>query len=158
MVQVLGPTRRYFLFDSFEGPSAAQEDVDGTAAIVWQSKTDSPTYYNNCGAPEESHGRDEAVGCDFIIRWSRDGSTKPCRASHLRPKSQYCASTATGTISTRVCLENLYPHVGRAASSSSTITTNWEGCARAVQMNFSPDRIDESRSEIAGSSTIAPPT
>jgi hypothetical protein len=52
IADVLGCSRRYHLFDSFQGLPPAKE-VDGTAALAWQSNTTSPTYRNNCTASEE---------------------------------------------------------------------------------------------------------
>ena len=44
MAAVLGPGRQYFLFDSFEGLPPAREDVDGAAAVAYQTNTESPNY------------------------------------------------------------------------------------------------------------------
>src|ERR1700736_2432942 len=47
LADVLGPDREYFLFDSFEGLPPAEE-IDGPAALLWQSNTQSPEYHDNC--------------------------------------------------------------------------------------------------------------
>src|SRR5262245_50557524 len=52
IAEVLGPTRQYFLFDSFEGLPPAKE-VDGPAARVWQANVDNPGFYDNCKASLE---------------------------------------------------------------------------------------------------------
>src|ERR1051325_7672468 len=39
------------LFDSFEGLPPAKE-IDGEAALAWQSNTTAPNYYDNCTADE----------------------------------------------------------------------------------------------------------
>src|SRR4051812_14894349 len=49
---VLGPDRKYFLFDSFEGLPPAR-DIDGQAAIDYQSNVNAPEYYDNCSAGPE---------------------------------------------------------------------------------------------------------
>src|SRR4249919_589472 len=47
--EILGPARRYWLFDSFEGlPPAKQRD--GKDALKWQSQKDGEYYYDNCSA------------------------------------------------------------------------------------------------------------
>src|SRR4051794_27468933 len=51
LAEVLGPEREYFLFDSFQGLPPALP-IDGVAAIAWQSDTESPSFHNNCAAPE----------------------------------------------------------------------------------------------------------
>src|SRR5688572_18590223 len=40
------------LFDSFEGLPAARE-IDGKAAIKWQSDTTSPNYHDNCSVGQQ---------------------------------------------------------------------------------------------------------
>ncbi|MGH6680305.1 MAG: TylF/MycF/NovP-related O-methyltransferase, partial [Bradyrhizobium sp.] len=52
LVDILGPQRHYFLFDSFEGLPAAKA-IDGPAALAWQSRTDSPEYWDNCSAERD---------------------------------------------------------------------------------------------------------
>lgn len=52
LASVLGSEREYFLFDSFEGLPAAKE-IDGPAALRWQSRTDDPGYLDNCRASRE---------------------------------------------------------------------------------------------------------
>ena len=132
MVQVLGPDRRYFLFDSFEGLPPADEDVDGTAAIVWQSKTDSPTYYNNCGAPEEEATAamklSGATSYSLVKGWFNETIprfTPPSEIAVLRLDGDWYEST-------RVCLEKLYPHVAPGGIVIIDDYYNWDGCARAV--------------------------
>jgi O-methyltransferase len=44
LVSMLGGKREYFLFDSFEGLPKARE-IDGRAALEWQSNTQSPAYH-----------------------------------------------------------------------------------------------------------------
>jgi len=52
IADVLGSSRRYYLFDSFEGLPAAQE-IDGAGALAWQTDKSAPSYFNNCTASEE---------------------------------------------------------------------------------------------------------
>jgi len=49
MACLLGDKRDYVLFDSFSGLPDVQ-DIDGPAAVAWQSNTESKTYHNNCTA------------------------------------------------------------------------------------------------------------
>src|SRR5688572_18533132 len=46
MAEVLGNSREYILFDSFEGLPKAKE-IDGPSALAWQSNTTHPGYYDN---------------------------------------------------------------------------------------------------------------
>ena len=111
MVQVLGANREYFLFDSFEGLPPAREDLDGASAVAWQSDTKSAAYYNNCSAGEEEAAAamrlSGASSFSLIKGWFNDtvpGFTPPCKIAVLRLDGDWYDST-------RVCLENLYPHV-----------------------------------------------
>ena len=52
IAEVLGASRDYFLFDSFEGLPPAREELDGVSAVAWQKDSRSPAHYNNCTAAE----------------------------------------------------------------------------------------------------------
>ena len=51
LADILGGSRHYHLFDSFEGLPPAKE-IDGEAALAWQRNTSSPIYHDNCRASE----------------------------------------------------------------------------------------------------------
>src|SRR5512139_842920 len=51
MIEIGGPDREYWFFDSFQGLPPAEE-IDGAAAIAWQSGKDLQDYYNNCTASQ----------------------------------------------------------------------------------------------------------
>ena len=53
---IVGDEKEYLLFDSFEGLPPAKE-IDCDRAIEWQADTNSPGYYDNCTASEESAHR-----------------------------------------------------------------------------------------------------
>ena len=104
----------------------------GTAAIVWQSKTDSPTYYNNCGAPEEEAAAamklSGATSYSLVKGWFNETIprfTPPSEIAVLRLDGDWYDST-------RVCLENLYQHVAPGGIVIVDDYYNWDGCARAV--------------------------
>jgi O-methyltransferase len=52
MAEALGPDRRYYLFDSFEGLPEAKP-IDGPAALQWQTDKNGATYHDNCRAEQE---------------------------------------------------------------------------------------------------------
>jgi O-methyltransferase len=132
MAEVLGPNRRYFLFDSFEGLPPAREDLDGASAIAWQRNTKSPIYYNNCTAAEEEAAAamklSGATSFSLVKGWFNEtlpGFAPPCDIAVLRLDGDWYDST-------RVCLENLYPHVAPGGIVIIDDYYNWDGCARAV--------------------------
>ncbi len=132
MAEVLGAKRQYILFDSFEGLPPAREDLDGTAAVAWQSNSKSPTYYNNCTAAEEEAAAamklSGATSFSLVKGWFNEtlpGFNLPCEIAILRLDGDWYDST-------RVCLEKLYPHVAPGGIVIIDDYYNWDGCARAV--------------------------
>lgn len=132
IAEVLGADRHYFLFDSFEGLPQAREELDGAAAIAWQSDTKSPTYYNNCSAAEEEARAamklSGASSFSLVKGWFNETTPHfalPCEVAVLRLDGDWYDST-------RVCLENLYSHVAPGGIVIIDDYYNWDGCARAV--------------------------
>ncbi len=132
MAEVLGADRRYFLFDSFEGLPAAREDLDGASAVAWQKNSRSPAYYNNCTAAEEEAAAamklSGATSFSLVKGWFNETIPRfapPCRIAVLRLDGDWYDST-------RVCLENLYPHVAPGGVVIIDDYYIWDGCARAV--------------------------
>lgn len=131
LADVLGPDRKYHLFDSFEGLPLAREELDGQAAVVWQQDTTSPSYYDNCSADEayaralfESSGYD----AEFHRGWFDDTIPKyqPERPiSVLRLDGDWYDSTMT-------CLRGLVPHLAPKALILVDDYFDWDGCARAL--------------------------
>jgi O-methyltransferase len=132
MAEVLGADRQYFLFDSFEGLPPARENLDGAAAVAWQSNTKSPTYYNNCSAEEAEAGAamklSGATSFSLIKGWFNETLPRfdpPSGIAVLRLDGDWYDST-------RACLENLYPHVAPGGLVIVDDYYSWDGCARAV--------------------------
>jgi hypothetical protein len=132
MAEVLGLDRQYFLFDSFEGMPPACEDLDGAAAIAWQSNTSGPIYRNNNFAAQQEAAAamklSGATSYSLVKGWFNEtvpGFDLPCEIAILRLDGDWYDST-------RVCLENLYPHVAPGGIVIVDDYYNWEGCARAV--------------------------
>jgi O-methyltransferase len=132
IAELLGPGRQYFLFDSFEGLPPAREDLDGSWVVAWQRDTTSPIYYNNCAAQQEEAEAamklSGAPSVSFIKGWFDQTLPRfapPCEIAILRLDGDLYEST-------RVCLENLYPHVAPGGIVIIDDYSNWNGCARAV--------------------------
>jgi O-methyltransferase len=133
MAEVLGASRQYILFDSFEGMPTVRKDLDGAWATAWQSDTKGPSYHNNNTAAEEeaaaSMKLSGATSFSLVKGWFEETVPRfqpPCEIAILRLDGDLYDST-------RVCLENLYPHV----TPGGLIIVDdyyggWDGCARAV--------------------------
>lgn len=140
LAEMLGPERKYHLFDSFEGLPPAKEDVDGSDAIAWQQGTTGRPFHNNCSA-DERYARElfEGTGYDveFHRGWFEDTIPKyqPERPiSVLRLDGDWYDSTMT-------CLRGLMPYLAPKALILVDDYFHWEGCARALH-----DYLSETRS------------
>lgn len=132
MADVLGADRQYFLFDSFEGMPPASEELDGAAAIAWQSNPTGPIYRNNNIAPQEEATAamklSAATSFSMVKGWFNETTPR------FEPPSEIAVLRLDGDWydSTKVCLENLYPHVAPGGIVIVDDYYNWDGCARAV--------------------------
>jgi O-methyltransferase len=132
MSQVLGTARNYFLFDSFEGLPPAREELDGAAAVAWQTDSTSLIHYDNCRAAEEEAAAamklSGTTSFSLVKGWFKD--TIP----RFAPQSEIAVLRLDGDWydSTRVCLEALYPHVAPGGIVIIDDYYTWDGCARAV--------------------------
>lgn len=127
---VLGNSRKYWLFDSFEGLPPARE-IDGIAALEWQSDTQGRNYYDNCSA-EEGFARQamRLSGCDdveFVKGWFKDTvhQAPVSRIALLRLDGDWYDSTIT-------CLEAFYSRVANGGVTIIDDYYQWDGCSRAV--------------------------
>ena len=131
IADVLGSGRRYYLFDSFEGLPPAQE-VDGAAALAWQSNTTSPDYYDNCTASEEEArgvmSRSAAKDYQIIKGWFEDTLPK----MKLQEPVALLRLDADWYESTKCILDNF----GSCVAPGGMILVDdyylWEGCTQAV--------------------------
>jgi O-methyltransferase len=131
MAEVLGPSRDYFLFDSFEGLPPATE-LDGERAKEWQADTTSETYYDNCRAPidfAERAMRMAGVPRFHLVKgWFEQtlpGFVPPAPIAILRIDGDWYDSTMTA-------LDSLFKHL---APNGIVIVDDyyaWDGCSRAV--------------------------
>jgi hypothetical protein len=128
---VLGPNRKYYLFDSFEGLPPAQE-IDGLSAIEWQQNRESITYYDNCRAAKETATEAmnlaKAPHFELVAGWFHE--TIPTYRhgepiALLRLDADWYDSTMT-------CLENLYDRVAPGGVIIIDDYHTWDGCSRAV--------------------------
>lgn len=131
IASLLGPSRTYYLFDSFEGLPPAQA-IDGSKAIQWQQATDSSAYYDNCSAGEEfAHRAMRQAGArdvHLVKGWFSDtvpGFTPSAPIAVLRLDGDWYESTMT-------CLEGLYDKVAPGGLVILDDYYSWDGCSRAT--------------------------
>jgi hypothetical protein len=128
---LLGPGRRYFLFDSFVGLPPAK-GIDGDEALKWQSANESSGYYDNCCAPPEFAKQAMMIAqvpsFQLIEGWFSDTLPKftpPEPIALLRLDGDWYESTTT-------CLEHLYSHVTHGGIVILDDYHTWDGCTRAL--------------------------
>lgn len=149
MAEVLGRSRDYFLFDSFEGLPPAGE-LDGDAAKRWQEDVDSETYYDNCRAAidfAERAMRKSGVPRYHLVKgWFEEtlpAFVPPEPIAILRVDGDWYESTLT-------VLESLWKYL---APNGIVIVDDyyaWDGCSRAVHDFLSRHRSTARISEQHG--------
>jgi O-methyltransferase len=151
IAKLLGPSRKYYLFDSFEGLPPAQE-IDGQAAIKWQNAKSGNKYYDNCKAEEkfarEAMKRAGVENIDLIkgfFERTVPGFIPDQPIAILRLDGDWYESTMT-------CLKHLYPYVAEGGVIMLDDYYTWDGCSRAVHDFLSStgsiDRLEKSGSHL----------
>ena len=131
MADVLGPGRRYLLFDSFLGLPPAQK-IDGAAALAWQSDKTGPAYNNNCTASEDdakaAMSMSPATDYRIVKGWFSD--TLP--TAKMSEPIAVLRLDADWYDSTKCVLDNLACHVAPGGMIIVDDYHTWEGCTVAV--------------------------
>ena len=143
VASILGPSRRYYLCDSFEGLPPVKP-IDGAAAARWQQDTTSPHYHDNCRAGEEYAIQAMAlagIGSPTLVKGWFDQSLPSLRLEQpialLRLDGDWYDSTMA-------CLQSLYDHVSPGGLIIIDDYYTWDGCSRAVH-DFLSRRSSEDR-------------
>ena len=144
IASIFGLKRSYYLFDSFEGLPAAAE-IDGIAAIKWQSEKDSPLYFDNCKAEMEFAEKAMALSLSstekvfYVKGWFNETLTTENfneNISLLRLDADWYESTMT-------CLEFFFPKVVPGGLIIIDDYHMWEGCSKAVHDYLSRNNCTE---------------
>ena len=146
IADMLGSSRSYFLFDSFEGLPEAVE-IDGLAALAWQKDKDGPNYFDNCTASAETAAKAMSLSgakqYQLIKGWFRNtlpSFVPPEPIALLRLDADWYDSTMA-------CLENLHPHMAPDGIILVDDYYTWDGCSKAVHSflakEVSPARITQ---------------
>lgn len=131
MAEVLGTSRRYYLFDSFEGLPKAKE-IDGREALQWQKDKSAPNYFDNCKAEiefaQKAMSLSKADEVEIVKGWFNE--TLPSARigepiAILRLDGDWYGSTMD-------CMENLYPKVAPGGLVLMDDYYFWDGFAKAI--------------------------
>lgn len=140
--EILGPDKKYFLFDSFEGLPPAKEN-DGEKAKNWQGDTKSPTYFDNCSTDikysQEAMRLSGVKQYEVIKGWFSD--TLP----HFNSSQPIAILRIDGDWydSTMQCLENLYKYVNDGGLIIIDDYYTWDGCTKAVHDFLSKNQLTD---------------
>jgi len=139
---LLGPHRKYILFDSFEGLPDAKE-IDGKSAILWQSDKSSAGYHDNCTASEESAKEAMklagASNVSIIKGWFNETLWKTSPQEEiaiLRMDADWYDSTIE-------ILNALFPKVKKGGLIIIDDYYTWDGCSKAVHDYLSTNKREE---------------
>jgi len=131
IASMLGPARRYFLYDSFDGLPPAKA-IDGQKALEWQKNTQSPNYHDNCSAPPEFARRAMtlagATSFELVQGWFHEtlpGKQIDGPIALLRLDGDWYESTM-------ICLEHLFDQVTPGGLVILDDYYAWDGCSRAL--------------------------
>ncbi len=130
IADLLGPSRSYHLYDSFEGLPEVQE-IDGKKAKEWQSDTESEDYFDNCTADikdaEAAMALSKAPNVSINKGWFSD--TLPHYdggpIAILRLDGDWYESTMQ-------CFDYLFEHVVEGGVVILDDYYHWSGCSRAL--------------------------
>lgn len=142
MAEVLGGSRHYFLFDSFEGLPPAQE-VDGAAALKWQADKNSPYYFDNCSAEEGFAERAMKLSGVIQYRLVKGWFSETLPGYRFDHKIMVLRLDADWYDSTMICLNTLFPQVTHGGLIIIDDYYTWDGCSRAVHDFLSLNKRSE---------------
>ncbi len=132
--------KNYYLFDSYEGLPEAKE-IDGEAAIEWQSSSEAQNFYDNCAASVEDAAQAMKLSGakNFKINKGWFNETLP----HFESKEPIAILRLDGDWyeSTMDCLVNLYPKVADGGIIIIDDYYTWDGCSRAIHDYFSKNNL-----------------
>lgn len=154
MANLLGPQKKYYLFDSFEGLPDAKP-IDGIAAEHWQANKKSPGYFDNCKAEIDyaqkamqlSNTTKEKVV--FIKGWFNETLVE----RNFNDKISLLRLDADWYDSTMTCLEFFFPKIVPGGMIIIDDYHTWEGCTKALHdylsKNARPEAIQQFENKIA---------
>lgn len=140
MTEVLGSSRTYYLFDSFEGLPDAKE-IDGKAALEWQKDKNALNYFNNCTAEIEfarkAMSLSKADKVEIVKGWFNE--TLP--SAKINEPIAVLRLDGDWYDSTMDCMENLYPKVVEGGLILMDDYYFWDGFSKAIHDYLSKNKL-----------------
>lgn len=142
MAELLGSSRQYYLFDSFEGLPEAKE-IDGQSAKEWQENKDGPWYFDNCSADikyaEECMKKAGIDSYKIVKGWFSETLSN----YEIKEGIAVLRIDADWYDSTIECFENFFPKVKKGGLILLDDYYTWDGCSRAVHDYLSKNQRTE---------------
>lgn len=140
--RIFGDSRKYILFDSFEGLPDAQE-IDGKSAINWQANKEAPDYFDNCFAEKdwvmEALNLSKISNYELVEGWFN----KTIPGYSFDDKIAILHLDGDWYDSTKICLDYLFPKVNTGGLILIDDYLIWDGCSRAVHDFLSENKRPE---------------
>ncbi len=142
IAEVLGPDRNYFLFDSYEGlPDATEKD--GKSAFDYQQNTNSPGYYNNCTASQQSAIDAMKLSGAKNVKITKGWFNETLPKQKFENGIAILRMDADWYDSTMDILTNFFPQMNKGGVIIIDDYYHWEGCTRAVHDYLSRHQCTE---------------
>lgn len=130
IAEILSEEKKIHLFDSFEGLPKAKE-IDGVAALKWQSNTEDPMYCENCKA-EKKFAEEAMLLSGRSNVEIHEGWFDQTLPEFTKSPISILRLDADWYDSTIVCLDQLFPHVVKGGIIIIDDYYTWDGCSKAV--------------------------
>ena len=144
LADLLGEKRNYHLFDSFQGLPQAQE-IDGKAALQWQSDTNGKMYHDNCYAPQEYAEKAMSISRAKSYTLHKGWFEETLGDVDIKEGIALLRLDADWYKSTKICLDTLFQHVNKDGLVILDDYYTWDGCSKALHdflsYNSRPERI-----------------
>ncbi len=143
LIEVGGPSRKYYFFDSFEG-LPPPEDIDGKAAKDYQVNTDAPEYANNCSATlDEFKSTIALTKCPPENIEIRKGFFEQSFQTFTAPPVAVLRLDGDWYSSTMACLVKFWDAVLPGGLILIDDYYHWEGCTKAVHEFLTVSKASE---------------
>lgn len=131
IADLLGDSRKYYLYDSFEGLPPVKE-IDGKSAPKWQSDPTTPLYFDNCRANKEFAEKAMQLSGATKVFLVPGWYEKTLKLFNSAVEIAILRLDSDWYDSTMLCLENLYKNVVEGGLIIIDDYYVWDGCSRAV--------------------------
>ena len=142
LVEVGGPKRQYYFFDSFEGMPPVEE-MDGPEALVWQTNP-ARRRWGTCDASQaEFEATIRMTGCPPDIIHVTKGFFENSFPGFTPPPIAVLRLDADWYASTMICMEKFWDSVMPGGLILIDDYYAWDGCSRAIHEGLAKRQATE---------------